>query len=106
MPWSPLACRVVSFSFFFFSLQKGKGGDTHSHFRRTVRSQPGGEEGGRQHGARHHHLQRLSVASGELKIAPTGRGPGCGRMILERRVWVWTLTTLGKLDITLQRRMG
>lgn len=29
---------------FFFSLGKGRGGDTHTHSGRTVRSQPGEEE--------------------------------------------------------------
>lgn len=33
----------------FFSLGKGKAGDTHIHFGRILRSQPGGEEGEGHH---------------------------------------------------------
>lgn len=67
----------------FSSLEKGKGADTHTPFARTRRSLPG--EG--HHQPRQHHVSKLPGALSELKIVPAGWSTGCGRLLLERRVW-------------------
>ena len=77
----------------FFRLEKGKGGDTLSL---------GGLEGVGQEEKRKKDItdsynimsKTCPDAFGKLKIVPADKSRGCGRLCLERRVWVWTLTSL------------
>lgn len=84
MPKGHLGCRMVSFSFFFFSLEKGKEGYTLSLEEVEVCQE---EKDKIMH-------KSCPCALGNPKIVLAGGSTGQGRLHPEKWVWVWTLTRL------------
>lgn len=85
----PPGCQVEFFSCFFFSLEKGKGGYILSLEELEVCK----KEKDITNADKTMH-KSCPCALADLKIVFAGGSTGRGRLLPERRVWVWTLTSL------------